>query len=140
MSYWPGCKWLVIAFRETTCLPRTKGYTFSLPTIALSNVGGAFGDGNRWVTIFGSRINNTTCSSTTLLIMTGVTRRRNTTTESAGPDVQRRNDGGRPDLVKTTTDEGTFVMGLRNVRGKPVVIDEDRSGAAEYAYASDRNG
>ncbi len=31
-------------------------------------------------------------------------------------------------------------MGLRNVRGKPVVIDEDRSGAAEYAYASDSNG
>lgn len=128
-------------------LVKDMGYTFSVPTLSLSNVEGGAGDGNEWVAIFGNGINNSAGSATLfiLFISDGVDGdwchpAKKYNTEPAGPDISCLNPLGRPDFVKITTNQGTLPGGVGNALGTPVVVDVDNNGTSDYAYAGDRGG
>ena len=121
------------------------GYTFSVPTLAMSNVIGADGE-NEWVAVFGNGYNSTAGIAKLFILfldrgVDGVwchpDKRHNvvpnTTLLPSGCNADDY------DFVKINTGFGVDA-GYPNGLGTPRGIDVDGSGTIDYAYAGDTFG
>lgn len=103
------------------------GYALSLPTLAMSNVGG--GTENEWVAIFGNGPNSTAGVAKLFVLF---------------PD--RGLDGwDAGDFVKLDTGRGVPIApeqmaGFPNGLGTPTLVDTDLNGTVDWVYAGDRLG
>lgn len=103
------------------------GYALSLPTMAMSNVGG--GTENEWVAIFGNGPNSTAGVAKLFVLF---------------PD--RGLDGwDAGDFVKLDTGRGVPIApeqmaGFPNGLGTPTLVDTDLNGTVDWVYAGDRLG
>ncbi|MCB1692216.1 MAG: hypothetical protein KDI19_05580, partial [Pseudomonadales bacterium] len=119
------------------------GYTFSVPTIALSNLKDTDGE-NRWVAVFGNGYNSTAgIAKLYVLFVDG-----GTDGTWCHPDMIHNEvlNGslpaqcvGKQDFVKLDTGFGVQ-SGYPNGLGTPRGIDVDGNGTIDYAYAGDLFG
>ena len=114
------------------------GYTYSQPTIAMSNVSDTSDTAdNRWVAVFGNGYNST--SGRAALFVAFVDGGMDGTW--CHPDKSAYNNAcaaGEYDFVKLAVAEGN--VGVGNGLGTPRAIDVDGNGTVDYAYAGDRFG
>ena len=121
------------------------GYTFSVPTIVMSNIVDADNE-NKWISIAGNGYNSTSGIAKLLILFLegGLDGtwchpdiNHNVTPDGGFPaDCQ---DGDEQDFVKLDTGFGVE-SGLPNGLSEPRVLDTDGNGTADYAYAGDLQG
>ncbi len=123
------------------------GYTFSVPTIVMSNI--IEGDGfNKWVSITGNGYNSTAGIAKLLILFLdgGLDGywchpdvQHNVTPDGGYADPDECDAGDPQDFVKLDTGFGVEA-GLPNGLGEPRAIDTDGNGTADYVYAGDLQG
>ena len=121
------------------------GYSFSVPTIAMSNVKDSDGE-NEWVAMFGNGYNSTSGIAKLYVLLTD----KGTDGTWCHPDMIHNvtlngplpaECVGKQDFVKIDTGFGVDAStGFPNGLGAPRGIDIDRNGTLDYAYAGDTFG
>lgn len=119
------------------------GYTYSVPTIVMSNIVEPDGE-NKWVTLFGNGYNSSAgIAKLFILFLDG-----GIDSVWCHPDMihtpvlngELRSDCvGKQEFVKLDTGFGVQ-GGLPNGLGEPRAIDTDGNGTADYVYAGDQQG
>lgn len=122
------------------------GYSFSIPTIAMSNVVDSSDGEHEWVAMFGNGYNSTSGIAKLFVLFID----RGTDGTWCHPDMihnQTLNGPlpaeciGKQDFVKLDTGFGVDPStGFPNGLGAPRGIDIDRNGTLDYAYAGDTFG
>jgi type IV pilus assembly protein PilY1 len=121
------------------------GYSFSVPTLAMSNVKDTDGE-NEWVALFGNGYNSTSGIAKLFALFID----RGVDGTWCHPDMIHNEtlNGplpaecvGKQDFVKISTGFGVDpANGFPNGLGSPRGIDFDRNGTLDYAYAGDTFG
>lgn len=119
------------------------GYSFSVPTIAMSNLVDPDGE-NKWIAISGSGYNSTSGIAKLFVHFLGAGVKgywcHPDMIHNVGLNGPLRSDCvGKQDFVKLDTGFGVQ-SGMPNGLGEPRVIDVDGNGTADYAYAGDMFG
>lgn len=120
------------------------GYSFSVPTLAMSNVVGSDGE-QEWVAVLGNGYNSTAgiAKLFVLFINRGIDGNwchpDMIYNESLTPSVLPAECIGKQDFVKLNTGAGVK-DGFPNGLGTPRAIDIDFNGTVDYAYAGDTFG
>lgn len=120
------------------------GYSFSIPTLAMSNVEGSDGE-LKWIALFGNGFNSTSgiAKLYALFLDGGVDG------QWCHPDMKHNiipngslpaDCVGKQDFVKIDTTFGVNDDGYPNGLGTPRGIDIDGNGTIDYAYAGDTFG
>ena len=108
------------------------GYTYSTPTIAMSNVSAADGE-NRWIAVMGNGYNSTSGSA----VLFGLFVDGGTDGNWCHP---AKSGCGTLDYDFVQIDTGQTDVSVANGLGIPRLIDMDGNGTVDLAYAGDRFG